>query len=247
VTGTAESVGRAQREQVVAFHPCPLSPDATVIAVVGDVGVTRSVRRCRAVSRWTAPRAWTRPSRWPTIAARRRRDDQPRADAGDRYLGRPAIRQDHPDYFPLLVANYILGGGSRRVVHARREDAGLAYAWAARCPRAVRRVVHVLAQTRVDGVAEPCRLVKDEMAAMGRVQSRSATSGSPSRIDRQLPLRLDTSSKVAETLTAIESTTSGSTIRSLQTSGAGVTRSDVERVAARYLDPATFSSVIVGK
>jgi len=26
-----------------------------------------------------------------------------------------------------------------------------------------------------------------------------------------------------------------------------VTRSDVERVAARYLDPATFSSVIVGK
>jgi predicted Zn-dependent peptidase len=26
-----------------------------------------------------------------------------------------------------------------------------------------------------------------------------------------------------------------------------VTRADVERVAARYLDPATFSSVIVGK
>ncbi len=44
------------------------------------------------------------------------------------YLGRPGIRQDHPDYFPLLVANYILGGGSASRLYTRvREERGLAY------------------------------------------------------------------------------------------------------------------------
>ena len=43
-------------------------------------------------------------------------------------LARPGIRQDHPDYFPLVVANYILGGGSASRLYTKvREERGLAY------------------------------------------------------------------------------------------------------------------------
>ena len=44
-------------------------------------------------------------------------------------LGRQAIRQTDPDYFPLAVASYVLGGGSASRLYARvRDEGGLAYA-----------------------------------------------------------------------------------------------------------------------
>ena len=56
VTGTAQSVGKLTREQVVGFHRARYRPDSTVIAVVGDVGVDE-IRQAlsRRLSGWTAP------------------------------------------------------------------------------------------------------------------------------------------------------------------------------------------------
>ena len=44
-------------------------------------------------------------------------------------LGQPGIRRSDPDYFPLLVGNYILGGGGfvSRLTQAVREERGLSY------------------------------------------------------------------------------------------------------------------------
>ena len=43
-------------------------------------------------------------------------------------LGRRAITQTDPDYFPLAVASYVLGGGSASRLYTRvREESGLAY------------------------------------------------------------------------------------------------------------------------
>ena len=149
------------------------------------------------------------------------------------------------------MANYILGGGAASRLYTRvREDAGLAYAvGSALSPGRYGAACTVSLQTRVDGVAEALRLVKDEMAAMGRAPVEERELGlAKSYLIGSFPLRLDTSVKVAETLTAIEEYDLGLDYPDrFKQAVAMVTRADVERVAARYLDPATFSSVIVGK
>jgi zinc protease len=167
------------------------------------------------------------------------------------YLGRPAVRQGHPDYFPLLVANYILGGGSTSRLYTRvREDAGLAYSvGSALSPGRYGAAATVSLQTRVDGVEQALGLVRGEMAGMGKgpVGERELNLAKAYLIG-SFPLRLDTTAKVAETLTAIEENGLGLDYPDrFKDAVAGVTLADVERVARRYLDPATFSSVIVGK
>ena len=62
------------------------------------------------------------------------------------------------------------------------------------------------------------------------------------------PLRLDTSGKLARFLGAVEENGLGLDYpERYKASIARVTAEEAQRVAAKYLDPATFSSVMVGK
>ena len=130
VAGTKESVGQLTREQVVAFHRAHYRPDAATVAVVGDV--SREEARQGIVARLGG---WARPAGpLPAIAiASTRPPGVSRAMTRDLtqatvMLGGPAVRQDHPDYFPLLVATQALGGGSSSRLYTRvREERGLAY------------------------------------------------------------------------------------------------------------------------
>ena len=252
-SGTIESVGALTREQVVRFHRERYRPDAAAIAVVGDV-TEAEVRAAllRRLGGWAAP-----PSPIPVI---------PMAPAsppvGTRaisreltqatvYLGRPGIRQDHPDYFPLVVANYILGGGSASRLYTRvREERGLAYAvYSTLLPGRYGASYIVSLQTRNDAVAEAAQLVKEEMARMGKeaVQPRELDLAK-SYLIGSFPLRLDTSGKVAGLLIGIEQNGLGLDYPDrFKAQVARVTAADVQRVAARYMDPATFSSATVGK
>jgi len=253
VSGTVESVGKLTRAQVVEFHRARYRPDATVIAVVGDV-TADEVRQSlgRRFSGWSAPPGLQpsvpmAPSSPPVVSERIARD----LTQATVFLGRPGIRQDHPDYFALLVANYILGGGSASRLYTRvREDAGLAYyVGSSLAPGRYGASYTVSLQTRVDGVTEAVRLVKDQLARMGRgtLEERELELAKAYLIG-SFPLRLDTSGKVAEMLTAIEEYGLGLDYPDhFKAQVAKVTRADVERVAAIYMDPATFSSVIVGK
>ena len=208
--GPASRSASSRASRSCAFTAAHYRPDATVIAVVGDVGVDeiRQALVAPALGVDGARRAWMRPIPLappsPPVVAETISRELTQATV---YLGRPAIRQDHPDYFPLLVANYILGGGSASRLYTRvREDAGLAYSvGSALSPGRYGAACTVSLQTRVDGVAEALRLVKDEMAAMGRapVEERELELAK-SYLIGSFPLRLDTSAKVAETLTAIE-------------------------------------------
>jgi zinc protease len=253
VAGTAESVGAVTREQVVAFHRARYRPDATIIAVVGDVTVDEiRAALSRRLSGWPAPSSPDAvvplaPAS-PPIAAETISRELTQATV---YLGRPSVRRDHPDYFPLLVANYILGGGSASRLYTRvREDAGLAYAvGSSLSPGRYGASCTVSLQTRVDGVAEALRLVRTQMAEMSRAPVGERELGlAKSYLIGSFPLRLDTSIKVADMLTAIEEYDLGLDYpdRFVQAVGR-VTKADVERVAARYLNPTEFSSVIVGK
>ena len=158
VEGTVESVGKLTRDDVVRFHRGYVRPDTTIIAVVGAVTVDEARREI--VARFGG---WKAPAEPPPTVSSVTPGATPQTQVIEKeltqatiLLGRQAIRQTDPDYFPLTVGSYVLGGGSASRLYSRvREEGGLAYAvYSYANPARYGASFIVSAQTRT---AEPCK------------------------------------------------------------------------------------------
>jgi zinc protease len=253
VEGTRESVGRLTRDDVVAFYRERVRPDTTIIAVVGAVTVDEARREI--VARFGA---WPRPATAAGGVAVAPAAGAPRAETIKRDLtqstllfGRQSVNQRDPDYFALSVASYILGGGSASRLYTRvREEAGLAYSvYSYVAPGQYGSLFGLGAQTRTAEAAKVVSLLEAELARMQRepVSERELTVAKDYLIG-SFPLRLDTSSKVADFLVGVEQMGLGldyaERYRGLIRR---VTAADVQRVATRFFSPATFDRVVVGQ
>ena len=252
VEGTVESVGRLTRDDVVRFHGAYVRPDTTIIAVVGAITVDDARREIVArFGGWKAP-----PESPPTVPPATP-GATPRSETIEKELtqatilfGRQAIRQTDPDYFPLTVASYVLGGGSASRLYSRvREEGGLAYAvYSYVNPARYGASFSASAQTRTAEVPKVIDIMREELARMTRepVTERELKLAKEYLIG-SFPLRLDTSSKVADFVVAVESQGLGLDYADrYKERVAKVTAADVQRVAAKYFAPDTFNRVVVG-
>ena len=131
--GWESSLARITRDDVAAFHARTFRPERALLAVVGDVE-PQAVRAALE----TAFAAWNPESE--------KRVEHAAADAPDmrgrrvRIIDRPEVTQsqiriaclgvprNHPDYFPIVVANAILGASfTSRLVNEIRVNQGLTY------------------------------------------------------------------------------------------------------------------------
>jgi zinc protease len=251
VTGTVESVGQLDREQVLRFYRRHYRPDRAIVVAAGDVKVAQ-VRAAllRRLGSWSPPPEGVAPvpptpAQMPAALETIARD----LTQATIFLGRPAIRQTHPDYFPLIVANYVLGGGSSSRLYTKvRDERGLVYSVYSYLNPGLAGASYVVGlQTRTDAVGEAVSVTKEEMARLGRdAVSPRELDLAKSYLIGSLPLRLDTTSKAAGLILAIEEQGLGLDYldrfaRAVHT----VTAADVQRVARAYLDPAAYSAVIV--
>ena len=252
VEGTRESVGRLTRDDVVRFYGERVRPDTTIVAVVGAVTVEQARREIMA--RFGA---WPRPATpapgvpfaggGPSVRAETIKRDLTQATL---LFGRQVVNQTDPDYYPLNVASYILGGGSASRLYARvREEGGLAYAvYSYVSPGKYGALLAVSAQTRTAEVAKVTGLIDAELARMQREAVTERELGvAKDYLIGSFPLRLDTSSKMADFLVGVEEMSLGldyaDRYRNLVSR---VTAADVQRVAGKYFGPATFDRVVVG-
>jgi zinc protease len=252
VEGTIESVGQLTRDDVVAFYRGHVRPDAAIVAVVGDVTVDEARRE--VLARFGG---WPRPALPPLPRPAEASATIPRTETIAKdltqatiMLGRPAIRQVDPDYFPLAVASYVLGGGSASRLYARvRDEGGLAYAvYAYVSPGRYGASFAASAQTRAGEVPKVVDILRDELGRMVREPvSEDELRLAKDYLVGSFPLRLDTTTKVADFIVAIEEQGLGLDYADrYKASIARVTAADVQRVAGRFFGPDTFSQVVVG-
>jgi zinc protease len=253
VEGTRESVARLTRDDVVKFYRAHARPDTTIIAVVGAVTVDEARREILA--RFGS---WARSGDPPSAVTAATASGTPREETIKRELtqttimfGRQAILQTDPDYFPLAVASYVLGGGSASRLYTRvREESGLAYAvysWVS--PWRHGASFAVSAQTRTAEAPKVIAMIREELARMGRepVAERELALAKQYLVG-SFPLRLDTSGKVADFLVAVEDRGLGLDYADRYKERISkVTAADVQRVAAKYFVPAAFDLVVVGE
>jgi zinc protease len=165
-------------------------------------------------------------------------------------LGRPAVRQVDPDYFPLAVASYVLGGGSASRLYARvRDEGGLAYAvYSYLSPGRYGASFLVSAQTRVGEAAKVTDILGEELARLGREPVKDDELRlAKDYLIGSFPLRLDTTAKVADFIVAVEEQGLGLDYADRYKAAiARVSAVDVQRVGAKFFPPDTFSRVVVG-
>ena len=252
VEGTIESVGKLTRDDVVAFYRGHVRSDTVIVAVAGDVTVDEARRE--VLARFGG---WPRPAAAPPARPAQAGAMSPRAETIPKeltqatiMLGRPAVRQVDPDYFPLAVASYVLGGGSASRLYARvRDEGGLAYAvYAYVSPGRYGASFAVSAQTRTTEVTKVLDIVREELVRMGRDPVTDAELGlAKDYLVGSFPLRLDTTAKVADFIVAVEEQGLGLDYADRYKAGvARVTAADVQRVSVRFFGPDAFSRVVVG-
>jgi zinc protease len=252
IEGTIESVGKLTRDDVLAFYQRHVRPDATIVAVVGDITVDEARREVLArLGTWPRPAMPAPPAPPMAVAGATRTETIPKElSQATIMLGRQAVRQVDPDYFPLTVASYILGGGSASRLYSRvRDEGGLAYAvYSYVAPGRYGASLAVSAQTRTGEVPRVVDIVREELARM----LRDPVAEDELRLAKDyligsFPLRLDTTGKVADFVVGIESQGLGLDYADRYKAGvAAVTAADVQRAAGRFLGPDGFCRVVVG-
>ncbi len=252
VEGTLESVGTLDRERVLDFYRRHFRPDAMIVALVGAVTVSEARQAILArFGNWERPDAPTPAvSAPPPTPSDRTKTIERELTQATVYLGRPAIRQNDPDYFALVVADYVLGGGSASRLYMKvREEAGLAYSVGSHvAPGRYGATTLISLQTRNSEVTTAVEIVRRQMQRMSTEPVLAQELDlAKSYLIGSFPLRLDTSSKVASFLIGVEDGGLGLDYAdTFRREVARVSAEDVRRVSGVYFAPATFASVTVG-
>jgi zinc protease len=164
----------------------------------------------------------------------------------------PGIQDEDPDWIPLAVANYILGGGgfSSRLMDQVREQRGLVYGiGTGPSVRDHAALIRGSAQTENGDVREAIEVTRAEMARLYRDGATQAeVNDAITYLTGSFALDLDGNSKIASIVHGYQ--TAGRDITYINRRNdliRAVTRDDVNRVIRRLLNPDAFTFVVVGQ
>lgn len=206
--GTPDTVRAITRADLVAHHSRYYTGANAWLAIVGDA----SPRQAKDIARRVLgglPRGEPAPP-LPPVAPRTEPNQQvvdfPAQQSHIR-LGQPGIARNHPDYFPLIVGNYSLGGGGlvSRLADEIREKRGYAYSvYSYFLPMRERGPFVLGLQTKNaqrDEALDVVRKVLADFVAAG--PSARELEAAKKHLTGSFPLRLDSNKKIADNLAVI--------------------------------------------
>jgi zinc protease len=164
----------------------------------------------------------------------------------------PGVQYEDPDWIPLAVANYILGGGgfSSRLMDQVREQRGLVYGiGTGPSVRDHSALIIGSAQTENARVAQAIDVTKAEIARFYRDGATQAeVNDAITYLTGSFALDLDSNVKIASVVGGYQS--AGRRIDYINRRNdliRAVTLVDVNRVARRLFNPDNFTFVVVGQ
>jgi len=170
---TLETIDRLDRSAIAAFHERHLSPSRGILVLVGALPRFEELlgRLDGALGDWAPKPAQDGETAAPPPPRRViALIDRPGSVQADVRIGRLAVTRTDPDYFPLLVATTVLGGGaSSRLFTDIREKRGYAYdAHSVLTAYREAALVEVVTQIRNEVLADALAAVLEHMERIGR-------------------------------------------------------------------------------
>jgi zinc protease len=251
-SGEPETVATLARADLAAFHAGHYRAANMVVAIMGDID--RAGAEKLAADLAAGLPAGAAPAPLPPVAdikAATERQIAHHATQSHLFLGQPGMTRDDVDYFPLLVGNYILGGGGfdSRMIEEIRQKRGLAYsAYSYFMPMKERGPFQIGLQTRRDATDQAVEVVRDTLRrflAEGPTEAELAQA--KANLVGSFPLRLDSNRKILDHLAMmgfynLPPDWLDSYVRKV----AAVSRDDVIRAMGVRLRPDAMVTVIVG-
>ncbi|MEW5904786.1 MAG: pitrilysin family protein [Pseudomonadota bacterium] len=245
-------IERIQRDDLAAFYRGHYAARGAVVALMGDISrklaediaqqLTARLPRGDALA--TLPPVALR------IAASEQRIPHP-ASQSHILIGAPGMARNDPDYFPLYVGNYILGGGGfvSRLMDEVREQRGMAYSvYSYFMPMQQTGAFQIGLQTKKEQVDEALQVVRKtvrDFVQQGPTQDELRAA--KQNIIGGFPLRIDSNRKILEYLSVIGFYGLPLTyLDDFQQRVEQVTVQSIHEAFRRHIDPDALATVIVG-
>jgi zinc protease len=204
----AESIAALRREDLLGFYRAHYRADDAVVAVIGDVTPAQA-REIAAQLTAALPRMEGDRQVLPAVdmpKGETRKIAHP-ATQSHILIGQPGITRNDPDYFPLYVGNYILGGGgfASRLTEEVRQKRGLVYSvYSYFQPLQQSGPFQIGLQTKREQADEALEVVRKTVRNfIAKGPTKDELKQAKQNIVGGFPLRIDSNKKILEYLAMI--------------------------------------------
>lgn len=250
---TPESIAALDRAKIEAFYKTFYTPANALLVVTGDFEATKIETKLRTIfSNWKSSTPERQPL--PSVPEASQRKiyliDRAGSEQADFRIGNLAVARNDADYFPLLVANAILGDGtSSRLFLNLREKKGYTYdvTSSVAAPR-LRGVFYGASETRTEVTLAA---IKEMLAEFERIRTQRVTEtdlrNAKNYLNGFFSLSLSTQGGVTDRiLTARMLGLPKDYLETYRQRVEAVTIEQVQAVARKYIQTANAAIVVVG-
>ena len=253
VSPTRESIDSLSREALIAWHRQRYAPQNAILGIAGDV---RAKELLPKLEKWFAD--WKHSelatplprNPEPVRASKVFVVDRPNSVQTTVALGNIAIDRRSPDYIPMLVMNYVIGGGaSARLFLNLREEKGYTYGVysdfsALRYPGPWRAGGNMRTEVTAGALTEffnEIRRIRDEKVPAPELEASKRALAARFALSLEQPATILGLAMLRKQYNFPEDYWDTYATKIL-----AVSAEDVQRVARKYLDPETMQLVAVG-
>lgn len=207
-SGEIAGVEKIAVQDLRDFYRAHYRPSGAVVAIMGDVTQAEAEAIAQQLTAGL-PVSAEMPA-LPDVATQIQASEQRIAHPASQshiLIGAPGMSRSDPDYFPLYVGNYILGGGGfvSRLMNEVREKRGLAYSvYSYFMPLKQPGAFQIGLQTKKEQADEALMLVRNTLAkfvAYGPTEKELLAA--KQNIVGGFPLRIDSNRKILDYLSII--------------------------------------------
>lgn len=251
--GTAESVSKITRDDLVDFHKRTFARDDVKIVAVGDITAAELGKLIDDVFGGLPAKADFLPvSKTEPVKGGSQKIVEMGVPQSVAVFGLGAMPRKDPDFLTAFVVNHILGGGgfSAKLMEEVREKRGLAYSvYTYIQPYQHTSILVGSVATKNASMGESLNIIRSELKKMAENgPSADDLAAAKSYLTGSYALRFDTNSKIASQLLGLmQEGFSPDYVETRNKLIDAVTIEDAKRVAARLLKPDDLVVTIVGK
>jgi zinc protease len=246
--GTRKTVEPLTREDCESFHKRAFVPNNTILAVVGDFDSKELIEEITKLTGDWQKKEIAKPNSPEVMKPKeftQRILTMPDAAQLHLYLGHVGVKRDNPDFYKLLVMDYILGtspGFTDRLSSKLRDRAGLAYTVAGNITSSAGEepgIFNCYIGTDPKNFDKVKKMIVDEIRLIRDTKpTKEEVEDVKSYLIGNLPFQLATTGRVASQLVAVERLGLGlDYLEKYRKAVAAVTPEDIQEVAKKHLDP----------
>jgi zinc protease len=241
-------------EDARAFYAQVARPCRAKVSIVGDVDRAQADRiATQLLARLPAGACSPLPpvAEVQPLAAPKEQDIPFKSAQAHVLLGQPGYKRSDPDYFPLLVGNYILGGGGfvSRLTAEVREKRGLTYGvYSSFSPGLHAGAFSIGLQTRPDQAQQALQVSRDVLARfVAEGPTEAELKAAKDNLIGGFALRLDSNRKLLDNVASIAWNDLPLDYLDTWTKKVqAVTAAEIKAAFQRKLQPQRMVTVVVG-